>query len=76
MTKDELYRQLIDAHHRHQSKNTKCTAYVDAVVKLVKEYLEEKEPVIEVDQSTRDYWAEDVKHLQELSDWMNKQWNS
>ena len=26
--------------------------------------------------STRDYWAEDVKHMQELSAWMNKQWNS
>jgi hypothetical protein len=25
--------------------------------------------------STRDYWAEDVKHMQELSEWMNKQWN-
>ena len=26
--------------------------------------------------STRDYWAEDVKHMQELSEWMNKQWNT
>ena len=25
--------------------------------------------------STRDYWAEDIKHMQELSEWMNKQWN-
>jgi hypothetical protein len=25
--------------------------------------------------STKDYWAEDVKHMQELSEWMNKQWN-
>jgi hypothetical protein len=25
--------------------------------------------------STRDYWAEDVKHMQELGEWMNKQWD-
>ena len=24
----------------------------------------------------RDYWAEDVKHMQELNEWKNKQWNS
>lgn len=31
--------------------------------------------VSETTKSTRDYWAEDVKHMQELSEWMNKQWN-
>ena len=34
------------------------------------------EVIPEPTKSTRDYWAEDVKHMQELSDWMNKQWNS
>ena len=25
--------------------------------------------------STRDYWAEDVKHMQELGKWESEQWN-
>ena len=31
--------------------------------------------VPEPTKSTRDYWAEDVKHMQELNEWKNKQWN-
>ena len=89
MTKNELYDKLITAYHRHQKNDTLCTTYTDQVIKLVNQYLAEKETAVEVvdvkpidpdtvpgpTKSTRDYWAEDVKHMQELSDWMNKQWN-
>lgn len=35
----------------------------------------DSDTVPEPTKSTRDYWAEDVKHMQELSEWMNKQWD-
>ena len=48
------------------------------VIYLIKEDAEPIDPdtISEPTKSTRDYWAEDVKHMQELSDWMNKQWNT
>ena len=74
MTKDELYRKLINAYYRHQDRNTKCVSYVDAVVKIVKEYLAEKEPsIIEVDQAVVDYWKRDIKLLEEIAEWKNNQ---
>ena len=59
MTKDELYRKLIDAHHRHQSKNTLCKTYTDQVIKLVKEYLDSKDVqlAMTIDQAVIDYYS-------------------
>ena len=59
MTKDELYRKLIDAHHRHQSKNTLCKTYTDQVIKLVKEYLDSKDIqlAMTIDQAVIDYYS-------------------
>ena len=61
MTKDELYRKLIDAHHRHQSKNTLCKTYTDQVIKLVKEYLHSKDAQLAmvIDQAVIDYYSKD-----------------
>lgn len=75
MTKNELYDKLMTAYHRHQKNNTLCVTYTDQVIKLVKQYLAEKEPDVEVDQSVIDYWANDVKHMKELDEWKNNQWN-
>lgn len=65
MTKDELYRKLIDAHHRHQSKNTLCKTYTAQVIKLVKEYLEYGRAQIEVDKSVAEQLA---KYIDEWKD--------
>jgi hypothetical protein len=74
MTKDELYRKLIDAHHRHQSRNTKCVSYVDCVIKIVKEYLDSKDVqlAMTIDQAMIDYFTNDVKHTKALEEWYNK----
>lgn len=40
MTKDVLYSRLIRAYNRHQCMDTTCASYVDAVIKLVKEYID------------------------------------
>ena len=59
MTKDELYRKLIDAHHRHQRKNTLCKTYIDQVIRLVKEYLDSKDVqlAMTIDQAVIDYYS-------------------
>ena len=59
MTKDQLYDKLMLAYKRHQSKNTLCKTYTDQVIKLVKEYLVEKDVqlAMTIDQAVIDYYS-------------------
>ena len=61
MTKDELYDKLMSAYKRHQSKNTLCKTYTDQVIKLVKEYLVEKDVqlAMAIDRAVMNYYSED-----------------
>ena len=48
-------------------------------IRRVKEVVDVKtidpDTVPEPTKHVRDYWAEDVKHMKELDEWKNKQWN-
>ena len=43
MNKSKLYELLLIAYNNNSKKNTLCSTYTDNVIKLVKQYLKERE---------------------------------